>query len=794
MVTADLLWPDWLDDIWAKSPAPGQSKGESLAQHTWGVLSRLIDMLRLRPALGTSQGFPGLPRCMFWACFLHDWGKAARGFQVSLRNGPRWRHRHEIVSLVFVDWIAPCLPEDERRWVAAAIASHHRDRDDIELLYPVMEDPEEDPLRVPLSELEPETLLGLHRWLVDCVPSWVERLDATGLGIDVSRVLDARAAIEAITRSGLARARRWLGEYRRLSKELDRDTGGGLPVAAIALRGHMTTSDYTASAHTGDLPAPVLGRGDICKRLELVREQIYRHQTCSLETEGSAILVAPTGSGKTESALLWAHGQAARGAGGVGRRWMVGCPRLFYMLPYQASMNAMYDRLQRSFPGQVGLEHSRSALALYRSLLDQEYSPAAAARMARWERNLAQLHYYPMRVLSPYQMLKGPFRLKGYEALLTDFLNALCVLDEIHAYEPGRLALILATVGYLAQHYGTRFFVMSATLPELVAARVKEVLGECATLRATPELFARFRRHRLHLEDGDLLEEGLPEVERIAREGQSVLACCNTVRRAQLAYEMLRDRLAGVVPVVLLHGRFNGRDRLDKERTVRRCTGAKSQERRPIVLVATQVVEVSLDIDLDVLYTDPAPLEALVQRFGRINRRGKASNLAPLHVFTRPDDGQHVYHADLVRAALRVLQRSDGQAIDEEAVSDWLNQVYAGDIGASWTKEYQTSYGQFVRGPIAGLRPFQSDDALEEQFYRAFDGVEVLPAELEPEFSRLMDEEPLKATELLVPMAFGQFASLRSRGKVVDAGDRPKGWPRVVEVEYSSEQGLRIAQ
>ncbi|MEW6399717.1 MAG: CRISPR-associated helicase Cas3' [Bacillota bacterium] len=788
---AGLLWPEWLEHIWAKSPAPGQPKGESLAQHTLGALSRLMDMLRLRPGLGASRGFPGLPRCMFWACFLHDWGKSARGFQASLRGGPRWGHRHEIVSLVFLDWIAAGLSEDEKRWVAAAIASHHRDRGEIQLLYPVVEDPEDDPLRIPVSELDAETLLGLHRWLVGCLPSWVEYLDATGLEVDVSGVPGARAAVESVGRAGLGRARWWLGEYRRLARDLERRVADRLVVAAMALRGHMTTCDYTASAHTGQLPAPLLGRGDIHRMLGLTREGMYAHQEESLGTEGSAILVAPTGSGKTEAALLWAHAQAVWGADGAGHRSAPVRPRLFYMLPYQASMNAMYDRLQSSFPDQVGLEHSRSALALYRALLDQDEPPRAAARMARWERNLAQLHYYPVRVLSPYQMIKAPFRLKGYEALLTDFLDASCVLDEIHAYEPARLALILATVRYLAEHYGTRFFVMSATLPGLVVTRVKEALDDCETLRATPELFARFRRHRLHLEEGDLLENGLPGVEQAAREGHSVLACCNTVKRAQAAYESLRDRLAGLAPVVLLHGRFNGRDRLDKERVVRRCAGARSGERRPVVLVATQVVEVSLDIDLDLLYTDPAPLEALIQRFGRINRRC-TRGFAPVHVFVLPDDGQHVYDAGLVRAALRVLKDKDGEVIDEEAISEWLDQVYVGDIAASWEKEYAASHEQFVRGPLAALRPFESDDTLEEQFYQAFDGVEVLPAGLEPEFRRLMDEDPLRATELLVPMSFGQFARLQSRGKVVDRRDRPKGWPRVVGAEYSSEHGLRV--
>ena len=84
------VWPDGLDDIWAKSASKGQNeKPETLAQHTWNVLERLGDLIRLRPTLPEQIGFPNLWNCLFWACFLHDFGKAAVGFQEMLRGGPR---------------------------------------------------------------------------------------------------------------------------------------------------------------------------------------------------------------------------------------------------------------------------------------------------------------------------------------------------------------------------------------------------------------------------------------------------------------------------------------------------------------------------------------------------------------------------------------------------------------------------------------------------------------------------------------------------------------------------------
>src|SRR6266446_7011670 len=108
-------WPDWLDDIWAKSCREGEMMGESLATHTWNVLERFTELVQLRPGLALQFNAPNMWHCLFWSCFLHDFGKGADGFQKMLRGGERWKHRHEVLS------------QTEQKWVLAAIVSHHRD-------------------------------------------------------------------------------------------------------------------------------------------------------------------------------------------------------------------------------------------------------------------------------------------------------------------------------------------------------------------------------------------------------------------------------------------------------------------------------------------------------------------------------------------------------------------------------------------------------------------------------------------------------------------------------------------
>lgn len=776
------LWPDWLEDIlWAKSAEKGVGgQAESLARHTWNVLEKLAEAIHLRPGLPLALGFPHLWNCLFWACFLHDFGKAAQGFQKRLRGGEKWPHRHEVLSLAFLDWISGGLSEEELRWVAAAIVAHHKDADEIALLYMDPNDPADDPLAERVAEIGEEAITGLWRWLKECPAAWIEALGLGDAGIRLPALPNQEEAIRRVREQGAMRARQWLHTYRRWLTKLSRSNERSLIVGTLALRGHLLSADHMASAHTGRAPEPLLARpDDLLTRLQVGEGSLYEHQKKCATIRGSAVLVAPTGSGKTESALLWACAQSD------GVRPV---PRLFYTLPYQASMNAMYDRLnKKAFPNQVGLEHSRSTLALYRRLLDEDYTPWQAARAARWGKNLAQLNYFPVRVLSPYQILKAAYRLKGYEALLSDFFDAVFILDEVHAYEADRLAMILGMVKFFREQFGARFFVMSATLPGLLRVRLADSLGEYASVQATRDLFDQFRRHRLRLMDGDLLtDRWLSHIADVAQDGQSVLVCCNTVKRTQQVYDELRRRLQGKAKVLLLHGRFNGKDRLEKERIVQAATGSQSEVREPIVLVATQVVEVSLDIDLDVIYTDPAPLEALIQRFGRINRRRKRA-WAPVCVFTEPADGQGVYEDDLVRAALEVLEKNADQMIDEERISDWLDEVYQGPIAERWDQAYRRTYEEFEGACLRTLRAFNSNEQLEEAFYQAFDSIEVLPASIEEGYRERVEDEPLTASQLLVPLRWGQFFRLRAEGKARQL--EPNG-PWVVESIYDSEFGL----
>lgn len=781
------LWPDWIENtILAKSVEAGKDGvAESLARHTWYVLEKLSEAIRLRPYLPIELGLPNLWNCLFWACFIHDFGKASQGFQDRLRGGAKWPHRHEILSLAFIDWISNSLSEEENLWVSAAVISHHKDANEIQLLYMDTVDSDDDPLIPLINSISTEAMSGLWRWLKECPVSWIETLGLSNAGIRVASIPQQHDAIKMVQLQGFRRIRDSLKANRLWLKTLNRSSEQGLIIGTLALRGNLISADHQASAHINDLPSsPIANPFQLLDRLEISERNLYTHQTACITTHGSAILASPTGSGKTESALLWACAQSHEN---------LPVPRLFYTLPYQASMNAMYSRLNnKAFPGKTGLEHSRSIIALYRDLLSDDYSPEQASRAAKWSKNLARLNYFPIRILSPYQILKAPFRLKGYEALLCDFFDAAFILDEIHTYDPDRLGMIMATVKYLRKKYKARFFIMSATLPRILLARLSDALGDYTLIKATPQLYAKFCRHKLHvLEDDLFVNRWIEYIVEIAKNGQSVLVCCNTVKRAQHVYAAIKQITCVMnIDVILLHGRFNNKDRLGKEIIIQNATGAFSRERRPIVLVATQVVEVSLDIDLDVIFTDPAPLEALIQRFGRINRR-RLKESAPVYVFTKPSDGQGIYSDDLIQAALRILCKNANQMINEENISDWLDDVYKGSIAEQWNLQYKQSYTDFENSCISTLRAFNSDSYLENAFYQAFDSIEVLPACLENNYCIMLNQDqPIEASQLLVPLRWHQFWKLKREGRVRE-DNANQYWPKVVDADYT-ERGLEL--
>lgn len=766
-----------LQDFWAKSALEEQQTGETLLEHTEAVIRALAGIARLRPDLHTAANVPRLWHWAFWACCLHDLGKVAKGFQQQLRTSAIWGHRHEVLSLAFLDWL-PCK-EMDRKWIAAAVVSHHKDVDELQLAYPGDVEADDIILNELVAQLPNDAVEVLPATLNAKVEEWRTSLGLALFGVEP--LIFNKEDAKTFQRYAAERLCRNLKMFYRFERELRQGKRMETDItASLLLRGLIVTADHIASAHAQP-PQPTLkGVGDLLKCLDLNWEELYDHQRGCATAIGSTILTAPTGSGKTESALLWAAKQKEQANG---------APRVFYVLPFQASMNAMHQRLSRYFPNaEVGLQHGRSLHALYRAYLELDATPQQAARLARWAKNLATLHAHPIKVLSPYQLLKVCYRLRGYEAVLTDCFGGLFIFDEMHAYEPERLAMIIQMMRFMRERLHAKFCVMTATMPRPIISYVQKAIGDMVEIKASDELARKFCRHRLRLLNGEIVNEAnLQRIVEAASGGQSVLVCCNTVRRAQEVYGALKACLPNVM-VNLLHSRFTAYDRLRKEGAL--VKDPSKLVRPDGILVATQVVEVSLNLDFDTIFTEPAPLEALLQRFGRVNRLGRLGliQLAPVHVFYEPADGQHIYDELMVQRTLEVIAHADDKPVDESQVAAWLAEIYTAKILDEWTKKFEKSSRIFEESCIQTLRAFASDDALKSLFYQAFDNIDVLPVCLEAEYNKLIENDPILATELLVGISWRQYGRLKREGRIIAPAVR--GGAPLIDAPYSSEIGL----
>lgn len=774
-----------LDDIWAKSGVGPGEAGQSLVAHTRTVLDRLVALHARQPTLPALCGDTRLWHRAAMACALHDLGKCAPGFQRMVRGGPRFEHRHEVISLGVLPRLFGDDGAQDRPWVAAGIVSHHRELRRLRQLYPpadmsmdIADGCEELKRALDRASIETMWMLATKHLLPLAV--------ATGL-LDQALVISPPDAldIEGWEAWYPQSVRRCLREVEAVAQEA---VGlGPLALGCRFLRGLVLLSDHAGSA--AEAFAELASLRSVAAITEvLVRasglDALFEHQRAATNAGCRSILVAPTGSGKTEAALLWAASRRCQDRG---------APPIFYVLPYQASLNAMRARLGRLFGDDaVVLQHSRAVQALYRQLLGRSYSPGDARRLAVRERALARLHVAAVRVLTPYQLLRGAYQLPGHAALWTDAAGGTFVLDEIHAYEATRLGMIVGLLGHLVHELGASALVMSATMPRVLREVLESTIGPVDEVRASGETFRRFARHRLRLFPADLTSpEALTEIVSAARQGLAVLVVATTVRRAQGVWKALRapERLGPTSDVRLLHGRFCGRDRFAKEEDIAMAVATRidAVRRRPIVLVATQVVEVSLDVDFDILFSDPAPIEALVQRFGRVNRRRRLE-VADVVVMSSIPALSPVYSQWLVQRALEALSALDGSRVDEMAIQPLLDAVYEGEYGERWKTQVAASRDDFMRNVLESLAVFDSSPELADTFDEMFDGSEVLPASLEPAFEAMGERDPVLAPSLLVPVSAAQLGELRRTARLHVRRDGVA----VAHAPYDAETGLEL--
>ena len=735
--------------LFAKSDPP-----ENLLEHTENCLA-VYDSLRERlPFLTEVAKNPDFFEHLFYAVALHDFGKAAVGFQQQLTDRKRWNYRHEILSAGFV--VTLQLPQETRQAIALAIITHHKDIETLMEKYPCL----------------PQNEYGYQEWqkrVAELTPNW----DAL---MEIQELVPHWCPTEACVWTPVDSPDQLISGYREyLAPYLNNFEDGELTALhgtyGMLLRGCMIACDHLASAgkneiHTALDNLEVHLTQQVKEKAEQKGRQFHgweSFQKASGETTGQLMLSAPTGSGKTEAALLWTAKNQSETLGNRG----------FYVLPYTASINAMYNRLKDLVSDdKIGVLHGKAAYFVYQQFVDKEYTYQEAAAEAREQQNLTRKICRPYKVLTPFQLLKAFFGIRGFEMQMAEMAQGLFIFDEIHAYDPHTTALILTMIERLRKDYDAKFCIMTATMPKFLKQMINDALGEFAEVEMAPEKRDnKFTRHRVQLLDGNI-HDAIPLIEERLSQRQRVLVVCNTVKQAQDVFQELR----GVTEnAKLLHSRFILKDR---ERIEKELEDAD-------LLVGTQAVEVSLDIDFGCLFSEPAPIDALIQRFGRINRKGEKGICDVCICKEGGRSDNFIYSTEKVERTKDAFAQID--VLHESKIQGLIDEVYSDGYSEDEQEKFQDAKRRFERH-IEDIVPFIEDKSGRDEFENLFKSIEVVPLIYKDTYSEHIEEkEYYEAMAYVAQIRDYQFARLY-RGDQLNKDERLGQW--FINVRYDETLGL----
>lgn len=371
-----------------------------------------------------------------------------------------------------------------------------------------------------------------------------------------------------------------------------------------------------------------------------------------INNPGTYVIEAPMGTGKTEAAL-WAAYKLLIAGKATG---------IYFALPTQATSNRMHLRMS-DFLGRICPQSPLTRLIHGSSWLmarEMEIQPALTEKKARAEDDArASRDWFasPKRALiAPFgvgtidQALLGVVAAKHFFVRHFALAGKVVILDEIHSYDLYTGTLIDKLIATL-EGLGCTVIVLSATL---TGKRRTQILNFHQDYEKEDPLFYPLLTGRSERQALPPIAPSTPEPRKIkvefvtgkdagresisiARKGGSVLWVCNTVDTAQIQYRQLKEQIGNEFPIGLLHSRFPfwKREQLELEWMER--LGKKGNTRCPCILVATQVVEQSVDLDADLLITELAPTDMMLQRLGRLWRHDRPS---------RPIDEARIYIID----------------------------------------------------------------------------------------------------------------------------------------------------
>ena len=354
---------------------------------------------------------------------------------------------------------------------------------------------------------------------------------------------------------------------------------------------------------------------------------------CKENSDKNIIAIADTGMGKTEGGFLWG-----------------GNNKIFFVLPLRTAINAMYKRFDEVIikgenkEERVGLLHSNSLEYYLNNKKELIIDDKDEKEMDILEYNKRGKHLsLPVTICTPDQIFNFILKYKGYESKLATLSYSKIILDEMQMYDASLLAAVIFGITKIIE-MGGKIAIVTATFPPIIEYFLNKYLMKNGknvikdldkTDKVVEEpIFIKKKftnnekiRHNIVLIDDEIgIEQILWQFRKNRKENKKsnkILVICNTIKKAQEIYLKLKEHDDLKDKINMLHSNFIREDRENKEKEI--LDFGKTEFDGEGIWISTSLVEASLDIDFDYLFTELQDLNSLFQRFGRCNRKGKKS-------------------------------------------------------------------------------------------------------------------------------------------------------------------------